>query len=490
MKYIACAGSIVFMVYVPASVFYTTLVCINAFLIPGRLREAHAMRRKLSFPLLALIAGLAFLPPVAPARAVVPEAPRTASLAGQGRTASTDTAVGALAAIGCGFFVRVTLVTGGTQVGTIVGAVACCGYMLFDAFVVDPHVARPSATRRGRGGRAPPAPPSPSRVPGRRAVGAAAPGRYAAARAAHRRFRPARRARRARVPAHAPQRRRGAAEPPARRLARGAPPARRAPARRPRSPSRLESWLARRAAHEPVQYITGRAAFRDLDLAVDPRVLIPRPETEGLVEAVLEVLRAEAARWPAPRVLDLGTGSGAIALALAAEWPAAVRHRHRRERRRARGRARQRGARSGSPGASASSPVDWFEAVGARRALRGRGLEPALHRDRRVGRAARGRARVRAAAGAVLGRERAGRRARDRGRRPRATSPRGGLLALELAETRVHEVAGWLRGRSRLAGRSRCATTSPPAALPAGARRRPALTLAAPAGRGSTGTAP
>jgi release factor glutamine methyltransferase len=88
--------------------------------------------------------------------------------------------------------------------------------------------------------------------------------------------------------------------------------------------TRFQSWLARRAAHEPVQYLTGRAAFRDLDLAVDPRVLIPRPETEGLAGAVLEVLRAEAARWPEPRVLDLGTGSGAVALAVASEWPAAV----------------------------------------------------------------------------------------------------------------------------------------------------------------------
>jgi release factor glutamine methyltransferase len=84
---------------------------------------------------------------------------------------------------------------------------------------------------------------------------------------------------------------------------------------------RLDSWLRRRARGEPIQYVTGRAAFRGLDLMVDPAVLVPRPETEGLVEAVLEVLRDEQARWPAPRVLDLGTGSGAIALALAAEWP-------------------------------------------------------------------------------------------------------------------------------------------------------------------------
>jgi release factor glutamine methyltransferase len=91
----------------------------------------------------------------------------------------------------------------------------------------------------------------------------------------------------------------------------------------PEREQRLHQWIDRRLAGEPLQYVTGRAAFRGLDLAVDPHVLIPRPETEGLVEAVLGVLEREAGRWKEPRVLDLGTGSGAIALAIAAEWPAA-----------------------------------------------------------------------------------------------------------------------------------------------------------------------
>lgn len=77
--------------------------------------------------------------------------------------------------------------------------------------------------------------------------------------------------------------------------------------------------VARRAAGEPVAYLTGRRGFWSLDLCVGPGVLIPRPETERLVELALERLP----RDHAARVADLGTGSGAIALAIAHERPRA-----------------------------------------------------------------------------------------------------------------------------------------------------------------------
>jgi release factor glutamine methyltransferase len=80
---------------------------------------------------------------------------------------------------------------------------------------------------------------------------------------------------------------------------------------------RYEARLARRVRGEPLQYIERRAAFRELDLRVDPSVLIPRPETEQLVEHVLEWSRGKQRL----RAVDLGTGSGAIAISLALEGP-------------------------------------------------------------------------------------------------------------------------------------------------------------------------
>ncbi len=75
----------------------------------------------------------------------------------------------------------------------------------------------------------------------------------------------------------------------------------------------FEIWVARRAEHEPMQYILGETEFYGLTLRVTSDVLIPRPETEHVVEAVLERVGRDAA----VRICDVGTGSGAIAIALA-----------------------------------------------------------------------------------------------------------------------------------------------------------------------------
>jgi release factor glutamine methyltransferase len=83
--------------------------------------------------------------------------------------------------------------------------------------------------------------------------------------------------------------------------------------------ARAHELVGRRAAHEPLQYVLGEWGFRRLTLAVDPRALIPRPETEIVVERCLALLDGVEA----PRVLDVGTGTGAIALAIADEHPGA-----------------------------------------------------------------------------------------------------------------------------------------------------------------------
>lgn len=89
----------------------------------------------------------------------------------------------------------------------------------------------------------------------------------------------------------------------------------------------LEELVARRAAREPLQHIVGTAPFRRLELQVGPGVFIPRPETELLVELLVERLREDLAQGQGrPVVVDLCTGSGAIAAAIADEVPHARVH--------------------------------------------------------------------------------------------------------------------------------------------------------------------
>lgn len=88
------------------------------------------------------------------------------------------------------------------------------------------------------------------------------------------------------------------------------------------APDGYEALVAERARRVPLQHITGVAHFRYLELAVGPGVFIPRPETESVVQLVID----HAKKLPHPRVVDLGTGSGAIAGSVASEVPGAEVH--------------------------------------------------------------------------------------------------------------------------------------------------------------------
>jgi release factor glutamine methyltransferase len=92
--------------------------------------------------------------------------------------------------------------------------------------------------------------------------------------------------------------------------------------------SRYETSLAERCRGVPAQYITGHQEFWRMDLIVTPAVLIPRPETEHVIEAVLDLAAQSkgVSRSHAMRIADIGTGSGAIALALGKEFPRAEIH--------------------------------------------------------------------------------------------------------------------------------------------------------------------
>jgi release factor glutamine methyltransferase len=99
----------------------------------------------------------------------------------------------------------------------------------------------------------------------------------------------------------------------------GSPDSHRSQTVGPADVATIRAFAARRRAGQPLQYVLGHWAFRTVDLLVDGRVLIPRPETEYVVEVALGEL--DRIDLGSPLIVDAGTGSGAIALALAAELP-------------------------------------------------------------------------------------------------------------------------------------------------------------------------
>ena len=152
---------------------------------------------------------------------------------------------------------------------------------------------------------------------------------------------------------------------------------------------KIRPLVKRRAQREPLQHILGTVEWGNLVLKCDRRALVPRPETEELLELVLE--RAKPAEGAAPRVLDLGTGTGALALALAKSWPAAsVTAVDASDD--ALALARENAASLGLAGRVALLKSDWFSALPAGAAGRGPAAGAAAHRDvhRRAVRRGRG----------------------------------------------------------------------------------------------------
>ena len=189
--------------------------------------------------------------------------------------------------------------------------------------------------------------------------------------------------------------------PGARRAAAGRPRARPRPHRPRRSTAAaasaatrahaLAALAARRLDREPVARILGVKEFWGLPLRLNDATLVPRPETETVVEAALAAIDSAGPRTRALRIADLGTGSGALLIALLTELPNADRHRHRRQPRGACRRARQR--RPPRPCRARGIRRLRFRR-GAHRHLRSCGQQPALYRKRRHRHAsARGAAR-------------------------------------------------------------------------------------------------